>query len=1325
MGAIAALFGGGVSAVGAAPTQVKPKGIGGFLGNVVGDLGEIIHGFGTLAGAGVHDLMSGIAEVGTLGHAETDFVLDDMAKALPGAVAADYARRYGSGKGFLEGLYEDPLAFLGDIATVATLGGYGAARGAQVAGRAGGATHAAITAAGKAGTLDELTGSARLVNKILPGIGQGISDVRGTRNVIDSAGRVVAKPNAFNPIKRAFDEKVLDKVLTEPIGNLAIRESGLNKKLLKSLQDNGEIIFPNRPEVRRLVERIDSTELSDAERLARLQNVMKETGITRIERPIVSKFKLQRAADALFGLHGTKYIKDRTEGFEELKGIIDPLGDEGADAVHVATQITTPERSGDVMGYEDIRTGLLGEEPPIEGSLVGPGLPSASPMALPSGEAPSAYAGGAPLGTLPPAPRRGFDETEVGALRQRFGKAVMEDGRVVIGGILEAENRAREVADALGGTLIEESLTTGPYRGASVLIDKGGELVRVRLQTQRAARITDAVAKIDADIAGMDDADEIAAARRWAENLSDALVTEVSEAGGRVISPMERAVDDLRLFVHDRLTAPLIDKGMLTYRRALDRSYAAFWKVIPDEMRDNVIQRLKAEHLARFPEVEFPEPPLALGRKKRTPRKGKRQLARTDDVEPGGDTFTERQRDLLDLPPGEYPGMALDDIVRGLGRKSPVYYPQIDARRIPRRSDFLLKWGTQNMLQKAEFMGGALKKNLGGLIEVMPDGRWEAKYLTDPFDAYSRRAAQVQGYLETVDIVEDLTKQFGRRITSQDELAGNERMISLRSVKTMFQSRQKLEDRIIEHLGEGKTISVAAESALTEILPELVAQTGEDLRRLLPDLIRGRGDETDNLEAVMRAASVDSGDLWAVPKVVADRIEQFHKTRTGNNLVTLTWDTATHAWRSTVLVGSPRWVVNNLLGNIVFLKMQGGKLTDVLKQAISPKFRQMMDDLVEMAPADVRADLETAFFSGTTQFKRHPGKVADTRTGQALAAIGESKVGRGAKWYGEQVRKGNQRIEVAFRRASFKTALERQAAVKNVAKMKGSFLKSRSRLENLMKEGFSHDEAARGLDQVNYFFNDYAAGTPIERNIIRRFIAPFYPFYKHVTKLMLTYPVTHPARANVLRLLTEMSNDFGAEMGPMPEWLEGAIPIGEGDQPGDTRFVTGSGANPFNMLGDFPGSLVSALHPAAQMALERATGRDSFTGKPFTSPDVVTPFGSKQQFRYDEATGQMVPINTVTPGIIEQILQQFPQTGVARDLLALAQGDPVGARYSTGEVMTNIDGSARFPSDPLQSLGKWAGVPTTDYNLAEYQSRLSEDTLAALRAYLKQTGQLA
>src|SRR5262245_62102259 len=92
---------GGYKPVSGVPGQQEDEGGFGvfdFLGNVAEEAGAMVQGVGTLIGAGVHDLSSAVKEGVTLGQAETDFVLDDIVKAMPGAIAQDYNSRYGISK---------------------------------------------------------------------------------------------------------------------------------------------------------------------------------------------------------------------------------------------------------------------------------------------------------------------------------------------------------------------------------------------------------------------------------------------------------------------------------------------------------------------------------------------------------------------------------------------------------------------------------------------------------------------------------------------------------------------------------------------------------------------------------------------------------------------------------------------------------------------------------------------------------------------------------------------------------------------------------------------------------------------------------------------------------------------------------------------------------------------------------------------------------------------------------------------------------------------------------------------------------------------------
>lgn len=136
--------GGGSTPAPSAPTGYKPvtgitpegapddsgtPSLFGFLGNVGQEVKAMAQGITSLAGAALSDVGNLAAEAVTLGGAETDYKLDDIAMALPKALAQDYNDRYGISKfaegdiwggiqAILTGLYEHPLSAVGDALMV-------------------------------------------------------------------------------------------------------------------------------------------------------------------------------------------------------------------------------------------------------------------------------------------------------------------------------------------------------------------------------------------------------------------------------------------------------------------------------------------------------------------------------------------------------------------------------------------------------------------------------------------------------------------------------------------------------------------------------------------------------------------------------------------------------------------------------------------------------------------------------------------------------------------------------------------------------------------------------------------------------------------------------------------------------------------------------------------------------------------------------------------------------------------------------------------------------------------------------------------------------
>jgi hypothetical protein len=308
----------------------------------------------------------------------------------------------------------------------------------------------------------------------------------------------------------------------------------------------------------------------------------------------------------------------------------------------------------------------------------------------------------------------------------------------------------------------------------------------------------------------------------------------------------------------------------------------------------------------------------------------------------------------------------------------------------------------------------------------------------------------------------------------------------------------------------------------------------------------------------------------------------------------------------------------------------------------------------------------------------------------------------------------NGHIEDAARSISYLKGLEHQLDRAGIRNAGGRFWRSKKHMDELAKAGADPELAAKAVDEVNEFLNDYTAMSPSERRVIRRFVMPFWSFYKHTIKLMGSYPFKHPAKFTVMQRMTQLSKDMTEEMtGPVPEWLQGQVPM-QTNEEGETRFLSTRGVNPF--AGLLEGlSPLQGIHPFANAVIEEGTGVDSFTGKPFTDPNVVSGgFGSDNQYRIDPETGEATPVTKVTPGLTEAALGMIPQVELARDLIG------GGARYSTGETITDpATGEPMFPTNPAQEIAKFFGVSTFDFNLPEWQAKTTEEQAAALEEWLR------
>jgi hypothetical protein len=649
----------------------------------------------------------------------------------------------------------------------------------------------------------------------------------------------------------------------------------------------------------------------------------------------------------------------------------------------------------------------------------------------------------------------------------------------------------------------------------------------------------------------------------------------------------------------------------------------------------------------------------------------------------------------------------LQAMLKGAGIAEPIYFPHFDPHRV-KLGDFLMP----NKISRLQKTPGYLKLNRGTLLA-------KGDYVKSPVDAYTRRAALATMHDEAWGTAAKAIDTFGIPLTSQEAklLPPGWAAVNLDGLKRFLNSQTALGDAYLDAQFKG----TASEEALAKAL---------------------KATEGVQDEVAGALANPEADRLFAVPKAVMDSLQSQIRPLIGadaEKFLRNWWDTPLNLWRGAVLSGSPRWIINNLLGNVTFLKMQGGRVRDAaaimatrFKKLLNEKLGSNMDtsllDALDAVPGIGKA--RGGLFSSSQQVNVRRGAALDTRAGKFAEGVSQSPVGKGFHRFGEAMRGLNSQVEDAFREASYLKAGERLQMKAGIQRTARSFWSTKARAQAIAEHGLTPANSKALLDEVNYFFNDYTKMGPLERRVLKRFISPFWSFYKHVVKLTLTYPLDYAGKGEILKKLADVSAEIGADIGPLPSFLQGATPIGAGSEQGATRFLNTRGPNPFSTLLQDPLSVVS---PPIKVLLEQIQGRSTLTGQDFTAPDVVQPFGS--DFKFKMVNGQPVPIEKVRPGILEHLLRQFPQFNLAEDLLSggrrydtsnlldILKSRTIGTSPEHAVLQTNaVTGEPRVPYDLLQKLLTYAGVSTTDYNVPNYQGRLSREEEAALKAWLTRIG---
>lgn len=270
--------------------------------------------------------------------------------------------------------------------------------------------------------------------------------------------------------------------------------------------------------------------------------------------------------------------------------------------------------------------------------------------------------------------------------------------------------------------------------------------------------------------------------------------------------------------------------------------------------------------------------------------------------------------------------------------------------------------------------------------------------------------------------------------------------------------------------------------------------------------------------SVMNAADINNAVF--IPESMAEAVRgQIDSMLNNTRSVALRlYDQTNNIYRNMWLALSPRWNVGNIVGNLFALRFAGGvPLADLAN--MFPEIKRISDDFYRnnILPDE---SMHRLFGQGMTNatsdiFRGLPG-------------------GRGNGGVIQRLYRWNSTIDSMSRTAMFLSQIGDQ----NLATIRaGGEWRSKPIVNRATGEASTLGTLVdNAMNETMRVVGDFTTMLPVERRLFRR-IAPFYAWYRHVTKLMATQPVYHPLRtAWTLHLSDLMFDADDREF--LPEWMQ-------------------------------------------------------------------------------------------------------------------------------------------------------------------------------------------
>jgi hypothetical protein len=325
------------------------------------------------------------------------------------------------------------------------------------------------------------------------------------------------------------------------------------------------------------------------------------------------------------------------------------------------------------------------------------------------------------------------------------------------------------------------------------------------------------------------------------------------------------------------------------------------------------------------------------------------------------------------------------------------------------------------------------------------------------------------------------------------------------------------------------------------------------------------------------------------------------------------------------------------------------------------------------------------------------GLAGKSMVGKAVKAVEETKVVRGAskvKDFGYAV---NASFEQPFVRSLYiKLAREKAKQLLKAQKQPMNESAILYKMEEIKNVKSLHEPIIKKVQETLPVFD---LTGPLERKWLRGAM-PFYNWYKFMAQYAARLPKNHPfktigarglgglseaERETAFKQMFPFMEGYISENG-IPDRYDNLWPVSQPDKNGEAIFFNARGINPFTTIQDFiEGDVVNMLSPVLKLGIERAQGRDAFTGRKYRT-------GEKGEGEFKEFEKENPPLG-------DHILRMFSQYQLAKETRTPGRQWDSGTLLNPDPILDKITGEYKYPIKSVDRILNFIGVDRKTVNI--------------------------